>query len=42
MCFPVECPRCHKTTWNGCGQHVEEVMGRVPASQQCTCNTTQR
>ncbi len=26
MCYPVQCPRCHKTTWDGCGEHVDEVM----------------
>lgn len=40
MCYAVECPRCHKTTWSGCGQHVAEVMRDVPTSQQCTCNAT--
>lgn len=42
MCYAVECPRCHKTTWSGCGQHVADVMANVPASQQCTCNATKR
>ena len=39
MCYPVQCPRCHKTTWDGCGEHVAAVMRNVPPSQQCTCNT---
>lgn len=39
MCYPVECPRCHKTTWAGCGEHVEDVMGSVPKVQQCTCQS---
>lgn len=39
MCYPAECPRCHKTTWNGCGQHVEDVMRNVPTDEQCICNT---
>lgn len=38
MCYPVECPSCHKTTWAGCGEHVDEVMRNVPTAQQCTCN----
>ena len=37
MCSPVRCPRCGKTTWTGCGQHIEEVKSRVPADQWCTC-----
>ena len=33
MCYPVECPRCHKTTWDGCGEHAGEAglgIGRQP------------
>jgi hypothetical protein len=41
MCYPVQCPRCQKTTWDGCGQHAAEVMAAVPTEQKCTC-TTQR
>ncbi|MDO5731563.1 hypothetical protein [Corynebacterium sphenisci] len=37
MCYPVECPKCHKTTWGGCGSHVDQVMAGVPKSRQCTC-----
>ncbi len=39
MCYQVQCPRCHKTTWDGCGEHAEQVMSTVPKAQQCTCNT---
>lgn len=39
MCYQVQCPRCQKTTWDGCGQHAEQVMSQVPKNQQCTCNT---
>lgn len=39
MCYPVECARCHKTTWGGCGEHAEQVMSNVPKTQQCTCST---
>ena len=37
MCYPVECPSCHKTTWGGCGMHVDQVMATVPKDRQCTC-----
>lgn len=37
MCYPVKCPKCGKTTWGGCGQHVDSVMRNVPKSEQCTC-----
>lgn len=37
MCSPVTCPDCGKTTWAGCGLHVDEVMSDVPVDQRCTC-----
>lgn len=35
MCSAVTCRTCGKTTWSGCGQHVDEVMRTVPAAQRC-------
>ncbi len=35
MCRPVNCKTCGKTTWAGCGQHVDQVMANVPTSQRC-------
>ncbi|WP_169515261.1 hypothetical protein [Gordonia shandongensis] len=40
MCFPVTCSACGKTTWDGCGEHVDQVMDQVPADQRCTCPDT--
>ncbi|HEX4976800.1 MAG TPA: hypothetical protein VFV40_02940 [Nocardioides sp.] len=40
MCRPVNCRTCSKTTWAGCGQHVDQVMAGVPTSQRCSCSTT--
>lgn len=37
MCRPVTCTNCGKTTWAGCGQHIEQVKATVPAGQWCTC-----
>jgi hypothetical protein len=39
MCSPVACRHCGKTTWAGCGMHVDEVMSAVPAKQRCTCSS---
>ncbi len=39
MCYPVACPTCGKTTWAGCGRHIDSVMKNVPQPQQCTCST---
>jgi hypothetical protein len=35
MCRAVTCKKCAKTTWAGCGQHVNQVMANVPAPQRC-------
>lgn len=35
MCRPATCRTCGKTTWAGCGQHVDQVMTNVPTSQRC-------
>jgi hypothetical protein len=35
MCRAVTCRICGKTTWAGCGQHVDQVMATVPAADRC-------
>ena len=35
MCRAVTCRKCGKTTWAGCGQHVDSVMRAVPAADRC-------
>ena len=35
MCRAVTCKTCGKTTWAGCGQHVDQVMRNVPAKDRC-------
>lgn len=35
MCRAVACRKCGKTTWAGCGMHVDVVRRSVPASQWC-------
>ena len=39
MCYAVACKKCGKTTWSGCGQHVDQVMRGVPTSQRCEGHT---
>jgi len=40
MCSPVTCRTCGKTTWAGCGRHVDQVKRSVPASQWCPGHET--
>ena len=35
MCRATKCRSCGKTTWAGCGHHVEQVMAGVPSAQRC-------
>lgn len=38
MCRAVKCRSCGKSTWAGCGNHVQEVMRNIPKSDRCTCD----
>ena len=40
MCFPVECPVCHKTKWGGCGLHLKAIMAKFSYEQRCHCKGT--
>jgi hypothetical protein len=35
VCRAVTCKTCGRTTWAGCGQHVDQVMAGVPRRDQC-------
>ena len=35
MCRAATCKQCGKTTWAGRGQHVDQVMARVPRADRC-------
>ena len=37
MCRLVECPRCGRPTYAGCGAHIEQVLGHVPVADRCRC-----
>ncbi|QGU02561.1 hypothetical protein CKALI_08505 [Corynebacterium kalinowskii] len=38
MCSAAKCPKCGKTTWTGCGSHVDQVMASVAPANRCKCN----
>ena len=35
MCRPTTCEVCGKTTWKGCGKHIDSVKEQVPPDQWC-------
>lgn len=37
MCSPIACRACGKTTWTGCGLHVDEALAGVAENDRCTC-----
>ncbi|HKZ33174.1 MAG TPA: hypothetical protein VJ648_12550 [Vicinamibacteria bacterium] len=37
MCHRVQCARCGKPSWIGCGRHVERALFGVPAAERCVC-----
>ena len=37
MCRRIDCPKCGRPTFAGCGMHVEQVLGNVPPAQRCQC-----
>jgi len=41
MCRRVDCPKCGRPTFAGCGRHVEQVLGDVPPAERCRCGEAQ-
>lgn len=37
MCRRVDCSKCGRPTFAGCGAHVEQVLGNVPPAARCRC-----
>ncbi len=35
MCRAVNCRVCGKTSWAGCGQHVDQVLRGIPVADRC-------
>src|SRR5688572_24588227 len=35
MCHRVNCRKCGKPTYAGCGRHVEAVLADVPLAERC-------
>ena len=38
MCQAVQCGKCGKPGWRGCGAHVEQILGHVPKNDRCKCD----
>jgi hypothetical protein len=42
MCTAATCRFCGKTTWAGCGQHVDQVMRDIPKDRRCPGHQNER
>lgn len=42
MCSRIECERCRKPSFVGCGMHVEQVLRDVPPAERCHCREQAR
>ncbi len=42
MCMRTNCESCGKPSYAGCGRHVEQVLGNVPAHERCRCREEKR
>ena len=40
MCRRVQCEKCGKPTYAGCGMHIEQVLSDVPVGERCRCRET--
>ena len=37
MCRRIDCSKCGRPTYSGCGAHVEQVLGGVAPADRCRC-----
>jgi len=37
MCRRIQCEKCGKPSFAGCGMHVEQVLADVPRAERCRC-----
>lgn len=37
MCRRVQCSKCGRPTYAGCGAHIEQVLRDVPPAERCRC-----
>lgn len=39
MCSRTQCPKCSKTSFSGCGMHLNSIFRDVPVDNLCACNS---
>ncbi|KAF8015499.1 hypothetical protein BT93_H1116 [Corymbia citriodora subsp. variegata] len=39
MCYKVDCKKCGKYTWGGCGKHLTTLYKSIEQGKHCMCNS---
>ncbi|KDP31836.1 hypothetical protein JCGZ_12297 [Jatropha curcas] len=39
MCFRVDCQKCGKYSWAGCGKHLAALYGSIEEGKHCMCRS---
>ncbi|GMN29798.1 hypothetical protein TIFTF001_002573 [Ficus carica] len=39
MCFKIECQKCKKFTWGGCGKHLDTLYKSIETGKHCECRS---
>lgn len=39
MCYRVECKKCGKYGWGGCGEHLKILFGSIDEGKRCMCRS---
>ncbi|KAM3252837.1 hypothetical protein P3L10_006907 [Capsicum annuum] len=37
MCYRVDCKKCGKYTWGGCGKHLSTIHASIEQGKGCNC-----
>lgn len=37
MCRLMQCARCERLTWAGCGKHLEQLFHNIAYDKRCWC-----
>ncbi|KAL0082164.1 hypothetical protein J3Q64DRAFT_1846052 [Phycomyces blakesleeanus] len=41
MCYRTPCSKCGKTTWAGCGKHIDQALAGLSPEEICQCKEPQ-
>ncbi|KAL7141278.1 hypothetical protein ABFS83_08G042800 [Erythranthe nasuta] len=39
MCYRVDCKKCGKYSWGGCGKHLTTLYANIEKGKHCICKS---